>query len=453
MKHQPAARLRALRLAVAALLALGLLPLAGLVWRNGLYYEPALRYVDFGDRVDAVGCAVPSPAWWVCATGADPLLDRRQGPPPVIGLYDAPLDGPHRDLDADLDQADQGWTAWLWRLFGSGHGMALAGLVAGRGGDGVPGVAPGARLIYYSYTRDDGPRTPEAALEYFSARHARIATFAWVGRLDPASLDRFVRLGGLAIGGFPNRNEPSNAPPAASPGVLAVRALGSDGRPEPSGYGPALDLLSPAPASYSAAPHARLGPLVTRPYGGGLCCNSAAVATAAGAAALLAWVDPLLTGPQLHKRLLLSARPVRGQATRWTPETGYGALDVQAAADLDRQPPQITVEWSRESGGGSSGVLEIEVADDVLPMPVDREHDRHLAPLPASAIARVELRRADSERWEPAERLSVPTTDALDPRHYTWRARVPVGPTALPLQVRAVDSSGNEAVVTIASRR
>ena len=419
------------KLLLCGLIPVLMLPL--LTWVPTARYEESLSVSQ--RNLARRFCQDPTDvAWYACTSGARKLLsaipmDRK---PPAAGIYDGLLDPGHPDLRLG-GETDGLLALAIGRSLRMGHGLSVSGLIgAGARDGGMKGMAPGAPLIGFSRTRDTPSRSIDDALAYFVSRGLRVAAFPVLGPADAAVVTTSVEADLLPVGSFPNvEGKFTDVLPASLPGFLAVTALGPDGLPLPLGHGPAADLAVPAPDLPGPVPFLRLGPVALgSPYGSGICCDSSAVAVATGAATLLAWFDLALTGPQIHKRLLISARDIG--TTGWDERTGHGALDLEAAATLDRIGPTISF---RVQDSGVRG----EARDDVLAIPGNRDRDEKLQPIPTSAVSQIEVSWSGPEGpWEPIP-FEIAGGSALDNTSYRALFDMPAGSR----WARARDSAGN----------
>jgi membrane-anchored mycosin MYCP len=265
-----------------------------------------------------------------------------------------------------------------------GHGTAVAGVVAATPGtgDGVSGVAPGARILAvradsaWSATAGAAGAGDEATL----ARAVRAATRPGVGVLtlavaacrpaatliggsDPglgalrAAVHDAATRGIVVVAAAGNVGPacPANDPAQArervttvpAPGwfdddILTVGALDDAGRSDPASLaGPWVDLA--APGTVPAALDARSPGLtadLTLPGSapGPVTGTSFAAARVAGAAAVLRARFPTLPAAAIVARLVDTAAPVPGVGPGRDPVVGAGALDVRAALAGVRAP-------------------------------------------------------------------------------------------------------------------
>jgi hypothetical protein len=220
-----------------------------------------------------------------------------------------------------------------------GHGTAVATVAAGAAG-GVRGVSPSSSIIPIKIFDDRGEATAEdfiAGIERAVASRAAVINISGEGVASgvDAATAREVRnaiyaavsLGIPVIAPSGNEGESALAVPAAYPHVLAVGATDESGSRAPfSNLGSGLDLVAPGSTLVTAAPSV----LCSSGYGRFTGTSFSAPAVA-GAAALVLQRHPDLDVSQLADMLRFAG--ARSSAPAWSPETGFGMLDVAAAVD------------------------------------------------------------------------------------------------------------------------
>jgi subtilisin family serine protease len=242
----------------------------------------------------------------------------------------------------------------------NGHGTFVAALAAGSGsnGNGVAGVAGDAQLMVVQAGGPSGSFTDveeSAAIVYAVDHGARILNLSLGGpttsSVERRAIDYAVSKGVLLVAAAGNSYASGNAVeyPAAllqTPGSRGVGGRGlsvaasnrAGARAAFSSTGTHLSLAAPGDGVFSAlssvSPASRY-PRVPLPGSlGGLygyaSGTSFAAPQVAGAAALVWAANPLLTAADVASLLEQSASG-RGA---WTPELGYGVLDVAAAVAL-----------------------------------------------------------------------------------------------------------------------
>jgi subtilisin family serine protease len=238
-----------------------------------------------------------------------------------------------------------------------GHGTFVASLAAGSvsNGDGIAGFGGDARLLCVQVAHDDGSISDvdEAAGIVYAVRHGANIVNLSLGGTDPSTLEtRAVRYaqrhGVLVVAAAGNEFHEGN--PVEYPAALLQRP-GSDGRGG-RGLSVGASTLKGARAGFSntgsyvslAAPGDTVfadlsgysdwsrAPLPGSRAGlyGFSSGTSFATPEVAGAAALVWAANPGLEAGQVATILKRTA----SGGDRWTPQLGFGVLDVAAAVDL-----------------------------------------------------------------------------------------------------------------------
>lgn len=248
----------------------------------------------------------------------------------------------------------------------NGHGTFVAALAAGSSsnGEGVAGIGGEARLLVVQASGTSGALTDveeAAAIVYAVDRGARILNLSLGGTststTERRAIDYAVAKGALLVAAVGNGYASGNAveypaallQPVGSRGAggrgLAVAASTRSGtRAQFSSTGTHVSLAAPGEGVFSAvsgfSPASRY-PRVSLPgsaagsygYGSG---TSFAAPQVAGAAALVWAAAPQLRADEVAT-LLKQTASGRGS---WTPELGYGVLDVAAAVSRAKDPAQ-----------------------------------------------------------------------------------------------------------------
>lgn len=216
----------------------------------------------------------------------------------------------------------------------NGHGTFVASIAAAYGGD--------ARLLIVKAGSSSGAFTDDAesrAIGYAVSRGARIINLSIGGpstsRVERAAVRFAVAHGVLVVTASGNDyglGNPVEYPaallqPVGSDGSgsagLVVAAAQAGGRASFSGSGSWISLAAPGVDVYGAFGKGRYG------YGSG---TSFAAAEVSGAAALVWAADPALTAQRVARLLEATAS---GHGT-WTPDLGFGVVDVAAAVGRAR---------------------------------------------------------------------------------------------------------------------
>ncbi|MFO1417509.1 MAG: S8 family serine peptidase [Methylotetracoccus sp.] len=181
------------------------------------------------------------------------------------------------------------------------HGTAVAGVIAAAAdnGQGIVGVAPGAKLIGLKACWQSGPGTADAVCNSFTLALALntaitlkpdILNLSLVGPPDPLLkrlLERALADGMIVVASAPSDGPSKDAFPASVNGVIAVRSAASG---TPAGKA----LAAPGNEILTTLPHG------TYNFMSG---SSFAAAHVSGLIALLLELDPKLTAPQISALL------------------------------------------------------------------------------------------------------------------------------------------------------
>jgi subtilisin family serine protease len=258
----------------------------------------------------------------------------------TICVLDTGVDGDHPDLAASLWRQPSG-VAGVSKILGRsdpaddvGHGTHVAGIIAAVGGNGI-GVAGAARETILSVKVMDATGGREADLAegitHCARSGAKIATMSLHLDRDSPTVRRAVAhaqsRGMLLVAAAGNDGSTTVRYPAAYPGVVAVGAVGPDGKLAFfSNHGARLDLVAPGVKIASTLWDDKYA------MGSG---TSQAVPFVAAAAALVWEANPGLSAMQVRATLLDTAHDL-GPAGP-DPTYGHGALDAYAAVAAARE--------------------------------------------------------------------------------------------------------------------
>jgi subtilisin family serine protease len=312
----------------------------------------------------ALDAAAPGFQWQYAAIGADrvPADVAAAAAAITIAIVDTGADVSAPDLAA---KAPVGYSVRRGRgdvPDANGHGTFVATLAAGSStnGEGIAGVAGEARLLVVQAGTPEGAFTDvdeAAAIVWAVDNGARIVNLSLGGPgasdLERRAVDYAVSKGALLVAAAGNghgRGNPVEYPaallqPVGSRGVggrgLAVAASTREGeRARFSSTGSHISLAAPGVGVFSAvsasSPEARY-PRTPLPgsagglygYGSG---TSYAAPQVSGAAALAWAANPLLRAADVAGILEETAT----SAAAWTPELGFGVVDVAAAVERAR---------------------------------------------------------------------------------------------------------------------
>jgi subtilisin family serine protease len=327
---------------------------------QALERDPRVRYVEADAEVAAAGQVVPTGVQRVNADDNPAIpTDGTSGTLGVdadIAVLDTGIDASHPDLNVVSSTvcaavlrgrpADRGMSCEPGGTDLNGHGTLVAGVAGARdNGDGVVGVAPGARLWSVKVLDDVGSGTTSAVvagIDHVTAHADRIdvANLSLVGDASAAmdqAISTSVAAGVTYVLAAGNQGtDVANVAPAGHPGALTVSALVDfDGEPGGDGandcgypwddgddtfasfgnYGAGVDMIAPGACILS-----------TRPGGLGMVDGTSFAAPhVAGGAAILA--SRGLGVDAIHSTLL--AQGSQDWLTETSPDgTPYPLLDV-----------------------------------------------------------------------------------------------------------------------------
>jgi len=242
-----------------------------------------------------------------------------------------------------------------------GHGTHTAGTIAAVGNNnlGVVGVNWNAKVLPCKFLDNSGYGTDAGAIECFNyivslrnrGENIRVSSNSWgsqrggtppapalVAAIDAAGIAGIVNVFGAGNDGTDNDSSPFDPASYPSPSIIAVASSGtSDRKSFFSNYGAtSVDIAAP-------------GENILSTYPGGqyqaLSGTSMATPHVAGAAALLAKMDPTLTVPAIKQLLLDNV----DQSSKWTGKVvSGGRLNVFKAASAvsgstPNTPPSVSI--------------------------------------------------------------------------------------------------------------
>lgn len=237
-------------------------------------------------------------------------------------LSGADFDGTGTDGRKDLDTA-------------SGHGTAMASLIAAQGGGptGFVGIAPDAKILPIRDTLKS-PDEEEKAIDYAVDHGAKVISMSHAANADgyPGNCPRQVldasayaaRHGVVLVAAAGNTGDAGNVPyyPAACPGVLAVGAYDHLGNAWKSTQ--RQSYVTTAGPGFDVASIGKDGRLYTGGHG-----TSQATALVAGAIALIRSKFPNESARQIVQRVIATVTDVGPPGK--DDQTGYGALSLRKA--------------------------------------------------------------------------------------------------------------------------
>ena len=222
----------------------------------------------------------------------------------------------------------------------SGHGTAMAGLIAahGREGRGALGIAPEAKILPVATKVNDdtiGQKSIAQGIGWSIAHNADVINISSGGNPSVelrAAIESAIEADAVIVAASGNRPNREVGFPAAYPGVLAVGAVGRDGALAAlSVSGEALAITAPGEEIMTTRLAANYG------VGSG---TSDAAAIVSGAAALVRSRFPELSAKEVVHRLTATA--VDKGAPGRDKEYGYGVLNLVGALADEVPPPTPT---------------------------------------------------------------------------------------------------------------
>jgi thermitase len=326
---------------------------------------------NFVRRISLINKSAPTKAWSHNKIGVAAAWAITRGSADVrVAVLDEGVDTAHPSLKAavvaERDFIGSNGNSAM-PAGNDAHGTACAGIVLSRDNTYV-GIAPNCSLIAARIAMDDGSGSwvfddfaTADAIDWSWRQGAAVLSNSWGGGAPSDAISRaFGRartqgrdgLGAVVAIAAGNYQIPIDFP-GNLPGYVTVGAsnpaderktrTSSDGENWwGSSYGATMHLLAPGvfiwttdisgPAGYDAGDF-------TQTFNG----TSSATPAVAGAAALMISANPALSGTSIRNLLGNTAKKIQGQTT-WTPELGWGRLDVGsavAAAKVAGAPPSV----------------------------------------------------------------------------------------------------------------
>ena len=255
------------------------------------------------------------------------------------------------DTDIDADQPDLVGKVVTGQNFSgdsrpdpSGHGTAVAGLIAAQpdNGQGIAGLGWATRVLSIRVLdpKGKGFASEIAAGIRYAAEYPGVRVINLSLQQDVESADQVSQelkdsiiyaqsRGLLVVAAAGNQSRGTAGYPAHFPGVLSVAAVDHDDvLADFSNYGPWVDLAAPGVGVLSVAPGCECW---STPSG-----TSFAAPFVSAAAALVMADEPNLTAEQVAGRLQRTAAPVAGTGT----EFDAGRLDVARAVGYQAAAPR-----------------------------------------------------------------------------------------------------------------
>lgn len=232
--------------------------------------------------------------------------------------------------------------------FETGHGTAMAALIAARGGGptGYVGIAPDAKVLPIHGAEQPGDRADiefrayANGIRYGVDHGAKVISISQgadstyiPGHCDPEVQDAVsyaLQHDVVVVASAGNLGAGSNPPemPASCAGVLAVGAIDEHLQPyqgtERQSY---LAVVAPGVGGIIG----KDGRYYPKTQG-----TSMATALTSGAVALIRSRNPGMSARTVVQRLIATARPLG--SSKWNDQTGYGAIQITAAMNPQRYP-------------------------------------------------------------------------------------------------------------------
>ncbi|MEE1802338.1 type VII secretion-associated serine protease mycosin [Streptomyces sp. JV176] len=284
--------------------------------------------------------SIRSQQWHLDVMGAEDIWKVSTGKGVTVAVIDTGVDGTNPDLQGqvlkgkDLAPKESGNE----QSDPKGHGTSMAGLIAGTGksggGDGAFGLAPGAKILPIRL-RDAGwdsnrdaevgefNTTVSMAIRHAADSGARVINISMSVREGSQKMEDSVAYalgkGALVFASTGNGGDSSLSYPAATPGVVAVGAVGKDlKKTDESQWGPQVDFAAPGMDMVHACKTSDTG--LCKSHG-----TSDATAIASAAAALIWSKRPEWNNNQVLRAMLNTAGgPTSGN--KRNDYVGYGAI-------------------------------------------------------------------------------------------------------------------------------
>jgi len=260
-----------------------------------------------------------------------------------------------RDMVAGVDNG---------HLDPNGHGTSMAGLIAarGRGGSGLLGIAPEAKILPVRPSND----TTFAAegIRWAAAHGAKVINMSFaIGGSEnlQAAVTEAAAADVVLVGAAGNTGDADNAVeyPVGYPEVLGVGAVDKKGKVAAfSQHGPQVDLVAPGvdiPTVYVTGYHTSRG-------------TSDAAAIVSGAAALVRAKYPELTAAEVVERLTSTAvdKGAKGRDDYY----GNGQLDLLAALTAPAPAVSASAPAADAPVAGPAGAAEDDTGGGVPPLAI-----------------------------------------------------------------------------------
>lgn len=312
---------------------------------------------NFLRRIVRTPLSAPKAAWSHAMIGVAAAWKSTRGDASIsIAVLDEGVDTTHPSLKAAVVAERDfigGNGASAMPDGNDAHGTACAGIVLSRD-TAFAGIAPLCSLIAARIAMDDGGGnwvfddfSTADAIDWSWRQGASVLSNSWGGGAPSDAISRaFARAATQGRGGLGSvvciaagNNQGPISFPGSLPDYVTVGAstpkderkttTSSDGEPWGSCFGPSLHVLAPGVFIWTTDIVGAAGydpGDFTKTFNG----TSSATPAVAGAAALMISANPALSSTSVRTLLANTAKKLKGQTT-WTPQLGWGRLDVGAA--------------------------------------------------------------------------------------------------------------------------
>lgn len=269
-----------------------------------------------------------------------------------IAIIDRGADYMHPDFNWKLMPAYdlRANTLYATNLYGT-HGAMCAGIICAQvnNNEGIAGVSPNSDVYMYAHPIDDNVNTDQelASGIAMASQTSDVISCSWGNSSVPSNLITDAihynaswgrnGKGVVVVFATGNKNGPVEYPANCNENILAVGAIGRDGRRANfSNYGTKLDVVAPGVDITTTNVLGSSVSMYVSNFGG----TSAACPHVAGIAALILSVNPDLTSVGVIDIIEKTARKVGGYSYstvsgrpngKWNNEMGYGLVDAYAA--------------------------------------------------------------------------------------------------------------------------
>lgn len=242
------------------------------------------------------------------------------------------------------------------------HGTLTSGVIGAQSnnGTGISGVNWQSKILPLQVLSDDGygyTSDVAAAIRYAADRGAGVISLSLgAPNPDPAvenAIDYAESRGAVVVAAAGNDGCDCMLYPANYPDVIAVGASdSSDGKASFSSYGTNLDLVAPGVGSIFSTSYTAQNP--TSAYGS---ADGTSLSTpmVAGAVGLIKALRPEASSYQVIQALLAGVdRPPGMGTSRFSPNFGYGRLDIEHSLELIKLIPLAPALISQDTVSASS---------------------------------------------------------------------------------------------------